>query len=111
VLSALFAAPLSLFQTRAALQLENLALRHQLGVLQALKKPELNHVTIWRWVQRYAPTRMKVAGAWTYLYRAVDSAGDTIDFILSQTGFESSAIRRSGPALPLPIITLFEQHY
>ena len=25
----------------------------------------------------------RVAGHWTYLYRAVDSAGDTIDFILS----------------------------
>jgi transposase-like protein len=24
-----------------------------------------------------------VAGNWTYLYRAVDSAGDTIDFMLS----------------------------
>ena len=26
---------------------------------------------------------MKVAGTWTYFYRAVDSAGDTIDFMLS----------------------------
>jgi transposase-like protein len=64
----------------------------------------LDHVTIWRWVQRYAPvlsqrldrerrhpnrswrvdeTYVRVGGAWTYLYRAVDSAGDTIDFMLS----------------------------
>ena len=64
----------------------------------------LIHVTIWRWVQRYAPllnqrlrreirhpnrswrvdeTYVRVAGNWTYLYRAVDSAGDTIDFMLS----------------------------
>ena len=64
----------------------------------------LDHVTIWRWVQHYAPllnqrlrrelrrpnaswrvdeTYIKVAGNWTYLYRAVDSAGDTIDFMLS----------------------------
>src|SRR4026208_2105236 len=64
----------------------------------------VDHVTIWRWVQRYAPilnqrlrreirypnrswrvdgTYVRVAGAWTYLYRAVDSAGDTIDFMLS----------------------------
>ena len=28
-------------------------------------------------------TYIKVAGTWTYLYRAVDSAGDTIDFMLS----------------------------
>ena len=64
----------------------------------------VDHVTIWRWVQHYAPllnqrlrrelrrpntswrvdeTYIKVAGAWAYLYRAVDSAGDTIDFMLS----------------------------
>jgi IS6 family transposase len=62
----------------------------------------VNHVTIWRWVQRYAPelerrrqlrmtnrpwrvdeTYVRVAGKWSYLYRAVDSAGATIDFFLS----------------------------
>ena len=63
----------------------------------------VDHVTIWRWVQRYAPelnrrcrpelrntnrswrvdeTYCRVAGKWTYLYRAVDSTGDTIDFLL-----------------------------
>ena len=57
--------------------------------------------TIWRWVQRYAPelnerirhelkptngswrtdeTYVRVAGRWTYSYRAVDSTGVTIDF-------------------------------
>jgi IS6 family transposase len=62
------------------------------------------HVTIWRWVQHYAPilnerlrrerrrpngswrvdeTYVRLADTWAYLYRAVDSAGDTIDFILS----------------------------
>jgi putative transposase len=52
VLSALFAAALSLFQTRAALQLEILALRHQLGVLQrSVKKPKLNRFDrmLWSW--------------------------------------------------------------
>src|SRR3954471_15592154 len=65
---------------------------------------ELAHTTILRWVQRYVPefekrwsqyaraiggswrcdeTYIKVNGRWTYLYRAVDSAGDTIDFLLS----------------------------
>jgi hypothetical protein len=34
VLSALLASTLSVFRTRAALQLEIIALRHQLGVLQ-----------------------------------------------------------------------------
>ena len=64
----------------------------------------LDHSTIWRWVQRYAPilnqrirrelrgrngswrvdeTYIRVAGKWTYLYRAVDSEGNTIDFMLS----------------------------
>lgn len=64
----------------------------------------LNHVTIWRWVQRYATvfnqrirrqlrrpngswkvdeTYVRVAGSWAYLYRAVDSAGETIEFMLS----------------------------
>ena len=64
----------------------------------------VDHVTIWRWVQRYAPvlnqrirrelrrpnrswrvdeTYVKVAGNWAYLYRAVDSTGETIEFMLS----------------------------
>jgi transposase-like protein len=64
----------------------------------------VDHSTIWRWVQRYAPilnrrvrrelrrsngswrvdeTYVRIAGVWTYLYRAVDSAGETIDFMLS----------------------------
>src|SRR4029079_17274155 len=59
---------------------------------------------IYRWVQAYAPelerrirphwrltndsyrvdeTYIKVKGAWKYLYRAVDSTGQTIDFMLS----------------------------
>ncbi len=63
-----------------------------------------DHVTVWRWVQRYAPeldrrlrshlkptnkswrvdeTYVRVKGKWTYLYRAVDSAGASIDFLLS----------------------------
>jgi transposase-like protein len=64
----------------------------------------VDHTTIWRWVQRYAPvlnqrirrelrrpnrswrvdeTYLKIAGTWAYLYRAVDSAGETIEFMLS----------------------------
>ena len=64
----------------------------------------VDHVNIWRWVQRYAPilnqrlrrelrhpnrswrvdeTYVRVAGRWTYLYRPVDSAGETIDLMLS----------------------------
>jgi transposase-like protein len=65
----------------------------------------LAHTTIMRWVQRYVPefakrwsryarkggkswrvdeTYLKVRGVWTYLYRAVDSHGNTIDFRLSR---------------------------
>jgi IS6 family transposase len=72
--------------------------------LMAERNLNVDHVTIWRWVQHYAPeldcrcrrqlrltnrswrvdeTYLRVAGKWTYLYRAVDSAGDTIDFLLS----------------------------
>ena len=64
----------------------------------------VDHTTIYRWVQAYAPelekrirphlrltndsyrideTYVKVKGAWKYLYRAVDSTGQTIDFMLS----------------------------
>ena len=63
----------------------------------------VDHSTIYRWVQRYAPemekrlrwqwrrprsgswrvdeTYVKVRGKWAYLYRAVDKFGDTIDFL------------------------------
>jgi hypothetical protein len=64
----------------------------------------VDHTTIYRWVQAYAPelvkrirphlrlindsyrvdeTYVKVKGAWKYLYRTVDSTGQTIDFMLS----------------------------
>jgi len=60
--------------------------------------------TIWRWVRRYGSeleqrlrchlkptnkswrvdeTYVRVKGAWCYLYRAIDSTGATIDFLLS----------------------------
>jgi IS6 family transposase len=32
---------------------------------------------------RVDETYVRVAGRWTYLYRAIDSAGNTIDFLLS----------------------------
>jgi transposase-like protein len=36
-------------------------------------------ITSWRVDETY----VKVAGSWAYLYRAVDSAGETIEFMLS----------------------------
>lgn len=64
----------------------------------------VDHTTIYRWVMIYAPemeqrtrkylkptndswrvdeTYIKVKGQWKYLYRAVDSNGNTLDFMLS----------------------------
>lgn len=64
----------------------------------------VDHTTVYRWVQAYAPelekrcrpylcatndswrvdeTYIQVKGKWKYLYRAVDSSGNTIDFMLS----------------------------
>jgi transposase-like protein len=65
----------------------------------------VDHTTIYRWVQRYAPelekrsrphlrltnesyrvdeTYVKIKGKWYYLYRAVDSTGQTIDLVVLQ---------------------------
>ena len=65
---------------------------------------QVDHSTIMRWVHQYSPeiekkirkhlrptndswrvdeTYIKVKGEWKYFYRAVDSKGDTIDFMLS----------------------------
>ena len=65
----------------------------------------VDHVTVYRWVQRFTPefieaarlclhapgdrwfvdeTYVKVSGRWTYLYRAIDQRGQVIDVLLSQ---------------------------
>ena len=43
----------------------------------------------WRTDETYVP----VAGRWTYLYRAVDSAGVTVDSLLSETRDPTAAGR------------------
>ena len=84
----------------------------------------VDHVTVFRRVQRYAPeinkrmrphlkmggtsysldeTYVKVGTEWKYLYRAVDKTGQTIDFLLTKhrderaaKRFLTKAIRRHG---------------
>ncbi len=72
------------------------------------------HTTIYRRVQRFAPelekrmqpylnksndswrvdeTYVKVRGQWMYLYRAVGSRGQILDFLLNQTGSKRAAKR------------------
>jgi transposase, IS6 family len=74
----------------------------------------VDHTTIYRWVQHYAPllekryraklkstnkswrvdeTYIKVKGVWMYLYRAVDSDGNTVEFMLSPSRDAVSAKR------------------
>jgi transposase-like protein len=74
----------------------------------------VDHTTVWRWVQRYAPeinkrirphlkmsgtsyrideTYIKVGKSCKYLYRAIDSTGQTIEFMLSAKRDVSAAKR------------------
>jgi len=74
----------------------------------------VDHTTVFRWVQRYAPeldtrwrpqlratndsyrvdeTYIKIKKRWYYLYRAVDSTGATLDFMLSATRDANAAER------------------
>ena len=66
---------------------------------------DVDHVTVYRWVQRFTPalidaarpcrhavgsrwfvdeTYVKVAGVWRYVYRAVDEHGQVIDVLVAQ---------------------------
>jgi transposase-like protein len=80
---------------------------------------EADHTTIWRRVQRYGPeleqrlrrhlkptnkswrvdeTYIRVQGRWCYLYRAIDSTGATIDFLLSALRDAAAAKRLLTPS-------------
>ena len=95
----------------------------QLEEIMSERSLSVDHVTIWRWVQRYAPelnrrcrpelrntnrswrvdeTYCRVAGKWTYLYRAGDSTGATIDFLLSAKRDTAAAKRFLQKALRSP---------
>ena len=84
---------------------------------------EVDHTTIFRWIQAYAAelekrvrpylrpcngswrvdeTYIRVKGCWTFLYRAVDSVGQTIDFLLSARRDAGSARRFFRKAMGQP---------
>jgi IS6 family transposase len=84
---------------------------------------QVDHTTLFRWIQAYAPeldkrirphlrmtngswrvdeTYIRVKGEWVYLYRAVDSAGQTIDFLLSPKRDAAAAKRFFRKALKQP---------
>jgi transposase, IS6 family len=73
--------------------------------LLAERGVEVDHVTIYRWVQRFTPllidaarpcrhatgdrwfvdeTYVKIAGRWVYLYRAIDQFGQVIDVLVAE---------------------------
>jgi transposase-like protein len=82
--------------------------------LLAERGVDVDHVTVFRWVQRFTPlladaarpcrhavgdrwhvdeTYLKVSGDWRYLYRAIDQFGQVIDVLLS-TQRDARAARR-----------------
>ncbi|MBM1173432.1 IS6 family transposase [Microvirga arabica] len=101
----------------------NLSLRN-LEEMMAERGVEVDHATVGRWVVRYSPellerfnrrkrpvtgrwhldeTYIKVRGCWMYLYRAIDSNGDTVEFWFSEKRnltaakrFLSKALKRHG---------------
>lgn len=75
---------------------------------------EVDHATLQRWVVKYTPqivkafgkrkrpvggswrmdeTYIRVKGQWKYLYRAVDKAGNTVDFLLTAKRDRKAAVR------------------
>jgi IS6 family transposase len=82
--------------------------------LLAERGTEVDHVTLFRWVQRFTPiladaagpcrhavsnrwfvdeTYVKVSGVWRYVYRAVDVQGQVIDVLVSKKRDTKAATR------------------
>ena len=80
--------------------------------IMAERSVAVDHATLNRWVEKYAgaiadeahrrkgptcrswrmdETYIKLKGKWTYLYRAVDKLGNTLDFMLSERRDEAAA--------------------
>ena len=104
-----------------------------LELMLADRGVEVDHTTMYRWVQRFAPelekrmrrhlrpcrgpwhvdeTYVRVDGQWRYLYRAVDGTGQTIDFLLSAKRdkqaakrFFRQALRRENTRNPREVVT------
>jgi transposase-like protein len=86
----------------------------QLEEMMEERGVEVDHATLNRWVVKYVPlldqqfcarkravglswrmdeTYVKVKGSWKYLYRAVDKAGGTVDFLLTAKRDRKAALR------------------
>ncbi|GAB4054908.1 hypothetical protein GCM10028775_47240 [Catellatospora paridis] len=87
---------------------------------------EVDHVTVFRWVQRFTPlladaarfcrhapgdrwfvdeTYVKVSGVWRYVYRAVDQHGQVIDMLVSARRDAAAARRFFRRALSILKVT------
>ena len=86
----------------------------QLKEMMQERGVEVDHSTLNRWVLKYVPlldeqlrarkrplgsswrmdeTYVRIKGAWKYLYRAVDKAGATVDFLLTAKRDPKAALR------------------
>ena len=86
----------------------------QLEEMMEERGVEVDHSSLNRWVLKYAPlldrafralkrrvggswrmdeTYVRVRGQWKYLYRAVDKAGNTVDFLLTAKRDHKAAVR------------------
>ena len=84
--------------------------------MMAERGVQVDHSNIYRWVQKFAPkleaafrhpgskcpvgkswrmdeTYIKINGQWKYLYRAVDKAGQSVDFLLTAHRDKKAALR------------------